>query len=124
MEDSILQTIKKMLGLGPDFDCYDLDIIIYINSAFATLQNIGVGPVDGFHITGDSETWDQFLTDLVLLEHVKMYIFLKVRLLFDPPSSSFVLDALNKNIEELEWRLNIRADDWAHTKEGDEVDEE
>lgn len=124
MEESILLTVKKMLGLGPDFDCYDLDIIIYINSTLATLQNIDVGPKQGFHITGDLETWSDFLTDEVLLEHAKTYIYLKTRVLFDPPSSSFVLDAINKSIEELEWRLNIRADDWAHTKEGDVEDEE
>lgn len=123
MNDSILLTIKKMLGLNSDFDCYDLDIIIYINTAFATLQNIGVGPEKGFRITGDLDVWSQFLDDPVLLDHAKTYIYLKVKQLFDPPSSSFVLDALNKSMEELEWRLNIRADDWAHTKVGD-VDEE
>lgn len=110
MTDSILVSIKKMLGLGESFDCYDLDIIIDINAAFATLTHLGVGPKEGFKITGDLEEWSSFVTDVTQLEFVKTYIYLKTRTLFDPPSSSFVLDAMNKQISELEWRLNSLAD--------------
>lgn len=110
MDASILLTIKKLLGLSDDFDCYDLDVIIHINTAFATLTHLGVGPSSGFRITGDLETWEMFVADLTQLEMVKMYIYMKTRVLFDPPSSSFVLDAMNKSIAEYEWRLNSLAD--------------
>lgn len=113
---SILKSIKHMLGLDEMFDCYDLDIIIFINAALSTLEQIGVLKYPGFHITGDLETWGDAIREYVVLDHVKQYVYMKVRVAFDPPSSSFVLDALNKTIEELEWRLNIRVDEWAHTK--------
>lgn len=114
---SILKSVKHMLGLDEMFDCYDLDIIIFINAALSTLEQIGVLKYPGYHITGDLETWGDAIREYVVLDHAKQYVYMKVKAAFDPPSSSFVLDALNKTIEELEWRLNIRVDEWAHTKE-------
>lgn len=109
MNESILDTIKKMLGIDSNYDVFDTDIIIQINSAFFLLMQLGVGPEDGFSITGSSETWDQF-TDLKKLEAVKNYIFIRTKLGFDPPTSSFVLNSYEKIQSELEWRLNVEAD--------------
>lgn len=114
MEDdvinSILRTVKKMLGLPlNDFGQFDIDLIIHINSAFDTLTQLGVGPVEGFRITGLDETWDDFVTDQ-RLDMIKSYVYMKTRLAFDPPSSSFVIDAFNKQIVEYEWRLNVAVD--------------
>lgn len=107
--DSILFTIKKMLGIESDYDVFDVDIIVYINSAFMTLHQLGVGPTKCFSITGKDETWHDFLGEHTDLETVKTYVYLKTRLLFDPPSSSFVVDHMNKVVAECEWRLNIQA---------------
>lgn len=108
--DSILQTIKKMLG--PDVSCtvFDADIIIHINSALSTLNQLGVGPSEGFAITDETATWSDFISDKKNIEFVKSYVYLKVRLVFDPPSSSAVLAAIEKQISELEWRINVAVD--------------
>lgn len=111
MEGSILQNVREILIGDKDDTVFDEDLKIFINSAFNTLTQIGVGPDTGFVITGDTETWSDFTNDNVLLEKVKAYIVLKVRVLFDPPSSSFVLEAYNKEIAEMEWRLNVVVDD-------------
>lgn len=109
--DSILLSIKKMLGIEPDYEPFDVDIIIHINTALATLNQLGVGPEDGFSIQDEEDTWSDFLADShKLLESVKTYVYLKVRLLFDPPSSSAVIEAFNRNISELEFRINITAE--------------
>ena len=110
MQNSILLTIKKMLGLEPDYTPFDTDIIVHINSALMVLRQLGVGPVTGFSITGSDETWDNYLDSPEMLEAVKSYIFLKVKMLFDPPSSSSVLDAMKEQIAEYEWRLNVEVD--------------
>ncbi len=110
LEDSILKTIKKMIGPSLDYDYFDNDLIIHINSAFSVLNQLGLGSDDTFMITGESETWSDFLGDDKFLEMVKTYIFLKVKVIFDPPTSSFVLDAYNKQIAELEWRINVAVD--------------
>ena len=108
--DSILRTIKKMIGLPlKDFGQFDLDLIVHINAAFNTLTQLGVGPVEGFTITGLDEVWDDFVTDQ-RLDMIKSYIYMKVRLAFDPPSSSTVIEAFNKQIAEFEWRLNVAVD--------------
>lgn len=111
MNDSILTSIKKLLGIGEDYEHFDTDIIIHINTVIMVLNQMGVGAVN-FHITGKSETWSDFLgTDNTILEMAKTYIYLKVRLIFDPPSTGGgVLDAINNTIEELEWRLNSEVD--------------
>lgn len=107
---SILLSIKSLLGPDADYDVFDQDIIVFINSAIATLSQIGVGPSSGFAITGDSETWSDFIGDAKNLEFIKSYIYMKVRIAFDPPSSSSVLSAYEKSCEELEWRINVAVD--------------
>lgn len=110
--DSILLSIKKMLNVHVCDDSFDTDIITLINSTFVTLNQIGVGPVEGFYITDQRDKWDEFIADAddISINSVKTYIYLKVRLVFDPPTSSSVMEAINKNINELEWRLNVMAD--------------
>lgn len=106
----ILATIKKMLGLPEDYEAFDQDVLVLINSTFLTLKQLGVGPSNGFSITGYDETWQDFIDDRSLLEAVKNYMYLKVRIIFDPPSSSYVLDAYKNQISEFEWRMNVDAD--------------
>lgn len=110
MEESILMTIKKMLGLEADYTPFDTDIIVLINSALMTLTQADVGPSSGFKITGMSESWSDFLTNEVMLESAKQYIYMKVRIIFDPPSSGTVMDALKTQSEELLWRLIAQAE--------------
>lgn len=111
MQESILYTIKKMLGLDPDYSAFDVGIIIHINSVIMILRQLGVGPQDGYSITGPDEQWSDYLGDQAsLLESVKSYIYLKVRSVFDPPSNSYVQDAIQKQIAEYEWRLNVEVD--------------
>lgn len=110
--DSILTSIKKLLGIEEDYEHFDADIIMHINSVFMILNQLGVGPSEGFMIVDKSSTWDEFIpdSDLAKLSAVKSFIHLKVRLLFDPPSSSAVIESTNRLISELEWRLNIAAE--------------
>ena len=108
--DSILTSIKKMLGITADYDAFDNDLIMHINSVIMVLTQIGVGPSDGFTITGKDETWADFIGEDSRLEAVKSYMYLKVRLLFDPPLSSAVMESMNRMISEYEWRLNVAAD--------------
>lgn len=108
--DSILISVKKMLGIAAEYTHFDADIIIHINSVFMILNQLGVGPKEGFSISSDVETWDEFTNDNLTIESVKSYMYLKVGLLFDPPTSSNVLDARNRLVSELEWRLNAIAD--------------
>ena len=103
--ESILTSIKKLLGLTEDYEAFDTDIIIHINSVFMILNQLGVGPNDGFRISDKSTVWLDFTSDDKMIEAVKTYIYLKVKLIFDPPSSSTVLESYNKQISELEWRL-------------------
>lgn len=109
--DSILTSIKKLLGITEDYEHFDQDIIMHINSVFMILTQMGVGPADGFHIEDDSATWSDFTSNLEVLESVKSYMYLKVRLLFDSPTSSSVLDSTNRLISELEWRLNVAGEE-------------
>lgn len=106
--DSILNSIKKLIGMDPEYTQYDTDLIVYINSMFAILKQVGVGPENGFSISDDSATWDEYLPDYDKnFEFVKTYIQQRVKLVFDPPLTSSVLDAMKETIKELEWRLNI-----------------
>lgn len=105
--DSILDSTKKILGLDPEYDVFDVDIITHINSAFFTLNQLGVGPVEGFMIEDDTTTWSEYLGGQINLNAVKTYVYLRVRLLFDPPQTSFAISAMEKQIQELEWRLNV-----------------
>lgn len=109
--NSILTSIKKMLGVDEEYDCFDTDIILHINSVLMILTQLGVGPSEGFIITDKTATWKDFLKDTKKLESVKSYVYLKVKLLFDPPLSSAVMDATNSLIRELEWRLNVAGEE-------------
>lgn len=108
--DSILNSVKKMLGLTEEYDYFDPDIIMHINSVFMILNQLGVGPQNGFSISDKTTTWDEYFSDDQNVEAVKSYMYMKVRLMFDPPLSSSVTDAINRNISELEWRLNASVD--------------
>jgi hypothetical protein len=110
VKDSILQSTKKMLGLDAEYDAFDLDITTHINSAFSTLYQAGVGPLEGFFITDGADTWATFLGNKMHILDVKSYIYFRVRLMFDPPTSSYGLDSVNKQIDELIWRLNVASD--------------
>lgn len=107
MENSILTSTKKILGVGADYTAFDVDIITHINTAFAVVNQLGIGPEEGFYIEDASPTWN----DLGLPENqgrmVRTYVFLKTRMLFDPPTTSYLIDATNKQIEEYEWRLSL-----------------
>lgn len=108
--DSILTSIKKLLGIAEEYEHFDLDIIMYINSAFSTLAQLGVGSENCFHIEDASAIWFDFLHDDSRLELIKIYVYLKVKIMFDPPSSSAVIEAINRQISELEWRINVTVD--------------
>ena len=110
MNESILTSIKKLLGVPEDYEHFDMDITMHINSVFMILNQLGVGPSDGFSITDKTASWSDFISDNKKLEAVKSYVYMKVRLLFDPPLSSAVMDCINKVINELEWRLNVAAE--------------
>lgn len=105
--DSILASIKKLLGIEEMYTHFDRDIIVHINSVFMILNQLGVGPEAGFAINGYSETWDEYLTGDPLLESVKSYMYMKVRKEFDPPTIGTVSESLNNMISELEWRINV-----------------
>lgn len=108
--DSILDSVKKLLGITKEYTAFDPDIIIHINSVFFTLNQLGVGPEEGFSISDSSTTWEDYLPEGSKLEAVKSYIYLKVRMLFDPPTSSFVLTSMENQAKEYEWRLNVQAE--------------
>lgn len=110
METSILTSIKKLLGVAEDYIEFDEDIITHINSVFLNLTQLGVGPEEGFMIEDDTACWEDFIDDATQLQAVKSYIYLKVKLLFDPPLSSSVTESYNRMIAELEWRLNVAVD--------------
>ena len=108
--ESILNSIKKVLGIYEDDTSFDVDIIMHINTVIMILRQMGIGPSKGFSVTNSYDTWSDYLSDVALFEPVKTYIALKVRLIFDPPASSAIIDAMNRTISELEWRLNTQAD--------------
>lgn len=110
MESSILTTIKKMLGLDKDYAAFDEEIKVHINSVFMYLNQLGVGPDTPFSITGESETWTQFTPDVDDANALKTYMYLRIKLMFDPPNTSFVLKSIQDQITELEWRLTVQVD--------------
>jgi hypothetical protein len=103
--DSILDSIKKMLGLESSFTAYDIDITIHINSVFSTLHQLGVGPTSPFKIVDKNDTWVGFIGNVLSIDSVKTYMYMKVRLIFDPPTNSFTIDAYKQQISEFEFRL-------------------
>lgn len=108
--DSILTSIKKLLGIADDYTHFDNDIIMHINSVFMVLTQLGVGPSEGFIIEDSSTDWEEFIEDPTTLQAVKSYVYLKVKILFDPPTSSAVMESTNRMISEYEWRLNVAAE--------------
>ena len=110
MDDSILNTIKKQLGITEDYTVFDSDLVMHINSVFLTLSQLGVGPDEGFFIEGKTDSWTDYIDEGVLLNSIKTYAYLKVKLLFDPPGSSYAIDAINNIIKELEWRINVQVE--------------
>lgn len=107
--ESILTSTKKLLGITEEYEHFDKDIIMHINTVFLTLNQIGVGPEEGFLIEDETAEWVDFIQDSAQLQAVKSYIYLKVKLLFDPPLSSAVIESTNRMIAELEWRLRLAA---------------
>lgn len=110
MDQSILNTTKKILGIDKTYTEFDVDIITHINSALSTLSQLGVGPAAGLMIDDDVKLWADFVDADVLLNPVKTYVYLRVRLLFDPPSTSYHLNAIQEQVRELEWRLQVTSD--------------
>jgi hypothetical protein len=110
MEQSILESTKKILGIAPDDESFDLDIVTHINNAFSNLHDLGVGPREGFAIEDDTLEWENFFElgeNPVWMGKVKTLIYLRVRLVFDPPTTQYLLEALQKLIQEQEWKLNV-----------------
>ena len=114
METSILNGVKKILGIADDYTAFDEDIIMHINTAFSTLTQLGVGPSEGFMIEDEGAVWGDFIGDDLQFNSVKSYVCLRVRMLFDPPSTSYLITAMENQIRELEWRLNTHREetDW------------
>lgn len=112
MNQSILNSTKKILGVAQDYEAFDLDIITHINAVFSTLEQLGVGPVGGFTIQDETAEWGDLLGRPVppTLNQVKSYVFLRVRLLFDPPTNSFAIASMEKQVEQMEWRLQVLMD--------------
>lgn len=110
INSSILESTKKILGVASEFKAFDLDIITHINSALSTLEQIGVGPAGGFFVEDDIAEWGDLLGTDPRLNQVRSYVYLRVRLLFDPPATSFAIDAIKEQIKEMEWRLQVVMD--------------
>lgn len=111
MAQSILNSIKKVLGVAESDTSFDTDIILHTNSIFSVLTQVGIGPATGFMIEDATTTWDAFLMDDDRLNMAKSLVYLRVRLLFDPPTTGFVITSMEKNIAELEWRLNVQREE-------------
>lgn len=111
MNESILESIKKLLGIDTEYTVFDQDILIHINSVFMILRQLGVGPDEGYKITSKNNIWSEFSEDDVFIESVKTYVYLKVRMYFDPPQNSAFAQAIQAQIAELEWRLNVASDE-------------
>lgn len=126
MEDSILESIKNSLGINKEINVFDQDIIMHINSVFSTLNQLGVeSSVNTYRISGSDETWTDYFGDNdVLVDMLKECTYLKVRIVFDPPTSSFVLDSIKAQAQELEWRINIQAETKEEEAEGGVIDGE
>lgn len=121
MEESILNTIKQALGIEDDYQAFDSEIILGINTTLMILNQLGVGPDKGYRITGSAETWSDYLSnDVIDLEGVKTYIQISTRIIFDPPTSSIVLEAMNKYADEIAWRIREQVERKEETTDGSE----
>lgn len=109
-KESILLSVKKLLGIEPEHKHFDTEIILNINSVFMILNQLGVGPAKGFSINGAEDVWSDFLRIRKDLQAVITYVFLKVKLMFDPPQMGYLVDSIQKQCQELEWRLNVQAE--------------
>lgn len=109
--DSILTSVKKMLGIDASYDHFDTDLIMHINTVISILTQLGVGPAGGYAITGSEDTWTDWIGNNTSLLSVTSYIYLKVRLLFDPPTNSSLIESYNRLISELEWRIKIGSEE-------------
>lgn len=107
MTDSILNSVKEQLGLPAAYSPFDAEIKTYINTALSTLTQLGIGPVDGFYIAAGTETWSNFMGTDAKLNQVQTYVYLRVKILFDPPAAPSALAAIEKQIEEFGWRINV-----------------
>ncbi len=110
MENSILNSTKHMLGLDPDDTAFDTDVIVCINNALTLVHQMGIGPADGYTIEDAVAVWDDFTSDKRLLSLVKMYVYQSVRIAFDPPTSQYVMEAVQNQIKEYEFRMVVMAD--------------
>lgn len=110
MDESILNTVKKLLGLDPSYDAFDTDVLIGINAALFTLMQLGVGPKGGFIVSSQSETWSDFVGKAIDLEALKQYVYLRTRIAFDPPSNASVMQSMKDLCDEYAWRLNVQVD--------------
>lgn len=108
--DNILASIKERIGIAEGDDSFDTDVIDLINSAFADLNDIGVGPSEGFSIINNSDIWDDFVEDVPVLSSVKDFVYLTVKLTFDPPTQAALLTSMENRLKKLEWRLNVKCD--------------
>ena len=108
----ILPSIKKLLGINPEYTAFDADIIIHINTVFGILNQLGVGPAEGFYIEHGYERWSDYAT-ANNENMVRTFVYLKVRLMFDPPTSSVLMDSINNTLAELEWRLYLEGENKA-----------
>lgn len=108
--DSILSSIKKALGITEEYAVFDADLIMHINTVLNILTQMGVGKNKGFTIIDSTSLWNDFIPEGEVLEMVKSYVYMKVRLMFDPPASSSVMESMNRMISELEWRIYVEAD--------------
>ena len=104
--DSILESIKKLLGIPKEYDAFDVDVIMHINTAFAILNQLGLGPESGYSIEGYDEVWDDYIVSYNM-SMIKTFIYLKVRLAFDPPSSTALIESMQRTLDELTWRLEL-----------------
>lgn len=105
--ESILNSTKKALGLEPDYTAFDPEITMHINSIFSVLNQLGIGPAQGFMIEDDVPVWSDFLGSVMPFNSVKTYMYLRVRLLFDPPNTSYLIEAMETQKSELEWRISV-----------------
>lgn len=108
--DSILNSVKKVLGIHEEYKAFDTDVIMHINTAFFLLNQLGVGPKEGYRIEDESANWVDYTGSSLNLEAVRSYIFVRVRLLFDRPETSYGIQALERQAKEFEWRLSVQAD--------------
>lgn len=122
MSDSILLNTKKILGLAEDYTAFDFDVITHINTALSNIAQLGIGPSGGVSISDDTTTWDEVVGSDNLLNPVKTYVYLRVRLLFDPPATSYLINALESQLREQEWRLAMVREETSWTPPPTSVD--